>query len=96
MTKENVYQFVEGQIQVYFKENGLELPVNIDSKTRLMGELLDSIELVSLIVFLEEAIEKQTNKNIILADEKAMSRRTSPFATIGYLSDYIFEKITQD
>jgi hypothetical protein len=47
-------------------------------------------------VSIEEAIEDQFNTSIILADEKAMSRRTSPFSRVSYLVEYILELINAD
>lgn len=56
---------------------------------------LDSISLVTLIVDIEQAIEDQFNMPIILANEKAMSQRNSPFRTIGTLTDYILELVKE-
>ncbi len=58
--------------------------------------LLDSLGLVSFIVSIEEEIEDKLGISIILADEKAMSRRTSPFSRVSYLVDYILEIINLD
>ena len=33
---------------------------------------------------------------LTLADEKAMSRRTSPFSNVKYLISYVEEKINED
>jgi D-alanine--poly(phosphoribitol) ligase subunit 2 len=52
------------------------------------GSTLDSIGLVTLIASLEQAIEETFAIPIILANEKALSQRHSPFATIGTLTDY--------
>lgn len=57
------------------------------------GIALDSISLVTLIVHVEQAIEDQLNSPIILANEKAMSRKNSPFLTIGTLTDYTLELV---
>lgn len=64
---------------------------NPSSKTRLYGANsgLDSLALVSFITDLEEKISKEFDKDIILADEKAMSRTTSPFRNIESLTLYI-------
>ncbi len=53
------------------------------------GGQLDSLSLVNLIVSIENLIEEKYDKDIILADEKAMSLKNSPFRTIKTLSDYI-------
>lgn len=65
----------------------------IDGATPLMGEGsdLDSMAVVHLIVDLEAQLEATFGKNWILADERALSRRRSPFRTIGDLSAFIIE-----
>ena len=60
-------------------------------ETKLYGGsgALDSLTLVSLITDLEERISDEFEKDIILADEKAMSQRTSPFRSVETLTNYI-------
>lgn len=50
--------------------------------------VLDSLGLVTFVVAVEEAIEDRYDKLVVLADEKAMSQRSSPFLTIGTLAEY--------
>lgn len=59
--------------------------------TKLYGGsgALDSLALVSLITDLEERVSDEFDKDIVLADEKAMSQRTSPFRTVTSLTEYI-------
>ncbi len=52
---------------------------------------LDSMGLVQFIVLVEERIEDEIGVQIRLATDKAMSRRTSPFATLGSLAQFIGE-----
>ena len=65
---------------------------NITKETRLYGgnSALDSLGLVSLIADLEEIISDEFDIEVVLADEKAMSQRTSPFRTVETLTDYIY------
>ncbi|MDE6886341.1 MAG: hypothetical protein K2P17_04840 [Helicobacteraceae bacterium] len=51
--------------------------------------ILDSLALVSFIADLESLINEEFNKEIILANEKAMSERNSPFRNINTLNSYI-------
>ena len=51
------------------------------------------MSLVTLLVNLEEVIEDEFNISLVLANEKAMSRRTSPFSRLNYLIDFILEEI---
>ena len=75
-------------------EDTIEL--SMDSKLFGGGGPLDSMALVSLIVDLEEFIEDEYGKTITLANEKAMSRRTSPFSRVQNLIDYIKEQLNSD
>jgi acyl carrier protein len=95
ITKEQILKLVLNAVLDHCKESGIEVEIDKGEDLRLFGgeSLLDSLGLVSLIVSIEELIEDQFDKSVILADEKAMSRRTSPFAKVGYLVDYIYEII---
>jgi len=70
------------------EHNELNIPTE---ETRLYGGrgLLDSLGLVSFITDLEERISDEFDKDIILANEKAMSQRTSPFRDVESLINYI-------
>ncbi len=51
--------------------------------------LLDSLDLVNLIVALEDEICSKFNVSITLANEKAFSQKSSPFLSVNSLNDYI-------
>ncbi len=72
--------------------DGLEAPT---PETPLYGEkgLLDSLALVSLIADLESKIEECMGIQVTLADERAMSRKRSPFRTVGSLVDFVREVV---
>jgi D-alanine--poly(phosphoribitol) ligase subunit 2 len=77
----------------------LEMPVPFDKGEECPlygnGGALDSISLVSLIVNVEQRIEDEFSLSIILANEKAMSQRHSPFLTIGSLSNYAVQLLEE-
>ncbi len=58
---------------------------------RLIGSssLLDSMALVSLITDLEGRIAIEFGKDVILADESAMSAYRSPFRSVRALTEHI-------
>jgi len=60
------------------------------------GGSLDSLDLVNLVVAIEQNIENSFDRSIVLANEDAMSKKNSPFRTIGTLADYIVELLDQD
>ena len=88
-------------ITVALKEINEELSLseleNPNVNTKLFGGsgALDSLALVSFIADVEEKISDAFGKNIILADEKAMSQKVSPFRSVETLSLYI-EKLLND
>lgn len=93
--REKIVDLVVDALNTYFAEIDQQIDLSDGEQTKLFGGdgALDSLGLVSFIVSVEEAIEDKFNISIVLADEKAMSRRTSPFARINALVDYIFEVI---
>jgi hypothetical protein len=68
---------------------------NLDELFPLFGSdvRLDSLDLVSVITDLEEALSDQLDYFLSLTDDAALSREISPFDTIGTLLDYCEELI---
>lgn len=56
---------------------------------------LDSLALVSLVSDVEELLSEEFNKEIILADEKMMSAKNSPFKDVESLTNYIAKKLQE-
>ena len=59
-------------------------------ETRLLGpqSVLNSMDLVSLIIAIEREIEDAFGVALTLADERALSMKASPFRSIQSLADY--------
>ena len=55
--------------------------------------VLDSLDLVNLVVVLEESLSDELDINVTIASEKAFSRKRSPFSSIESLSLFILEEI---
>ena len=57
----------------------------------LFGEsgALDSLGLVTLVTSVEQSLADDLGVSVVIADDRAMSRESSPFRTIGTLADYI-------
>lgn len=53
------------------------------------GSNLDSVDFVSLILDIEQAVEEETGVHVILSDSKALSQKNSPFRTVGTLVEYV-------
>ena len=79
-------------------ENLGKKELNSPSKeTKLYGgnAVLDSLSLVGLIVDIEERLLDELDISVVLASERAMSRRSSPFRTVKALTDYIEELVNE-
>ena len=96
LNREKISQVVFKSIKKYQEEYDQTIDLSEGEKTRLFGGngQLDSLGLVSLVVNIEEDIEQELGIILVLADEKALSRRTSPFSRIGNLIDYIDELVS--
>ncbi len=59
------------------------------------GGLLDSMGLVRLVVLFEQKVRTATRQAVSITDERAFSRRRSPFRTIDALTDYVAELLLE-
>jgi acyl carrier protein len=95
----NKEQFVEQQIIEILTEINESLPedeqISVSPNTVLFGNgaLIDSLSLVSLIVDLETKLSMDFDKEIVLTDDRAMTRKISPFENVQTLKEYILELV---
>lgn len=68
---------------------------NATPQTRLFGakSSLDSMALVALIADVEGRLSTEFGRELVLADEKAMSQARSPFRTVESLAAHIEERL---
>ena len=97
LTQEQALAIILRRLAALGRELGKPALEQADGQTRLFGETaaLDSIGLVTLIADLEEDIRIATGKTVTLADEKAMSRLTSPFRRVDLLAEYVVEIVAR-
>lgn len=60
------------------------------------GGGLDSLALVSFITDLEQTLNDELGLELILADERAMSSKNSPFKNVDSLTQYILTLCSKD
>ena len=94
-TKEIIFNVID-EFNEQFEHPSEHLEKNIEMALYGTGSKLDSLGLVNFITIVEQTIEDETERSISLANEKAMSRRRSPFKTIGSLIEYIDELLEED
>ncbi len=88
---ERVLELVIQSTRAVLEQRGATLPDTIGRDTALFGQngLLDSIGIVTLMVDIEQNVFDRFHASIQLADDRAMSQRSSPFRSVGALTDFI-------
>lgn len=66
-------------------------PLNYDTLLLSEGSAIDSMTIVSIVVDLESELTDAFQKEISLSDDKAMSRKISPYDNVKNLIEYIIE-----
>src|SRR5690349_3479864 len=90
-------EVVKSAVREMSDELGYESLRDASENTVLFGgeEGIDSLSLVRIVAEVERAAEETFAKRVVLADEQAMSRRKSPFRTVGSLAELLEERLTQ-
>ena len=93
--RKTLISFIIAKLDEYKEEGLINRDIEFDEKTCLYGQngLINSLNLVLLIVNLEEFAGEQWKREIVIADNRVFSMRSSPFSTIENLADYINELI---
>ena len=94
-TRDGAVRLILARLARFGQELDKPTLAQADEQTRLFGEAspLDSIGLVTLMSDLEDDIHEACGVWVTIADEKAMSRLTSPFRRVGLLADHIVELV---
>jgi acyl carrier protein len=81
---------VTGCLREAIEQSGQE-PGVVDENTVIVGKdaVIDSVGVVSLIVDIEQRLETDFDVSVTLANDKAMSARSSPFRTAGVLAEHV-------
>jgi hypothetical protein len=76
-------------LKAIYSELGIEEAVT--SKTIIYGpdQGINSLSLVRLIVDVEEGVMGSSGKNIVLADDRSLSMKHSPFFSVETLTSYV-------
>jgi acyl carrier protein len=98
INRDEVIEIITSSLQETLELSASEVdPSSVSPETRLVGHsaVLDSMGLVSLILDIEQRVNDQYDVLIILADERAMSQKQSPFRSVSTLADYIVQLIQE-
>jgi acyl carrier protein len=91
IARSDALEIVLASLKEVFEQTGVAPPDSLAEETVLVGEaaVLDSLGVVQLIVEIEQRVEQNHGVSVTLANDKAMSARSSPFRTVGVLTDHV-------
>jgi len=95
--QDTIFEIVSAAVTELNEELAYDSLENPNTETTLHGgeDGIDSLSLVSLIVDIENRVAAQLGKDVVLADEKAMSERNSPYRSVGALCEFIAGRLKE-
>lgn len=75
---------------------GVHLEKSLDADLYGKTGKLESIDVVSLMIEVEDQIKAEFGVSITIADERAMSQQNSPFLTLGTLTEYLAQLLKEN
>lgn len=96
--REKIREIVLGEVDVLNTtlRNKIDISRGEDAELYGKGGVLDSLSLVTLVVAVEGALEKEFGMTFVLADDKAFSQRVSPFKSVRTLTDYVVQLVENE
>ena len=94
MKLDSVKKIVMDGLNYVLVENDIK-NIFVDENTEIYGSksIIDSLQLINLIVKIEEDVYDQSGKEIIVVDDEAIIVGNSPFQTVKSLSSFVFGKV---
>ena len=93
--KTEINKLVVEALEELNEELDVDYLKNITDETEIFGgdDALDSLSLVRLVTAVEMSVNDRYDSNVLLASEKAMSMRNSPYRTVASLTAFIIEEL---
>lgn len=94
MEENEIKDIIVGALNTVLDERGLP-HVGSGEDVQLFGEgsIIDSLDLVTIIVQIEETVRERTGKSVEVVDESSVISESSPFKTIGSLTKLVKDMV---
>ena len=94
MDLDQIKNVIKNNLKSVFEENDIQ-NVTINDETEIFGtkSVIDSLQLVNLIVKIETELYNQTGDEIIVVDDEAIIIGNSPFQTVQSLAEFVYKKV---
>lgn len=95
MELEQIKIIIINSLKTILDENNDQKDIKIKDETEIFGQksIIDSLQLINLIVKIEEEVYEEIGKEIIVVDDDAIIVGNSPFQTVQSLSSFVFGKV---
>ena len=96
MELKSVKNIIINSLVSVLEENNIK-NISVNDNTEIFGSksIIDSLQLINLIVKIEEDVYDQTGKEIIVVDDEAVIVGNSPFQTVKSLTEFVYKKISK-
>ena len=94
MDLQNIKKIVVDSLVSVLDENDKK-NISVHDNTEIFGSksIIDSLQLINLIVKIEEDVYDQSGKEIIVVDDEAIIIGNSPFQTVQSLTEFVYNKV---
>ena len=93
MNSEEVKALIIEGVETALRDKDMSQDVTGDFHLFGSGSVIDSLDLVGIVVSLEETIREKTGKEIEIVDETAIVSAVSPFRTVDSMTDHVLSKL---
>jgi acyl carrier protein len=93
--KEKIIKIISDALTEINEELDYDSLNNISESTEIFGgdEGLDSLSLVRLVTEVEMNVNDEFDSSVLLASEKAMSMRNSPYRNVASLTEFVMGEL---
>lgn len=92
--KDKVLDMIMESLVEVKEDNDLDFDVSKDLFLLGSKGVMDSLDFVKFVMYLEEKILDETDQEVTLLTDKAFSQKRSPFYNVESLQEYIVEVIS--
>lgn len=94
MELEQISSVIVGALNQILEERGAD-PVAEGDDVQLFGEgsIIDSLDLVAIVVQIEEAVRENEGRSVEIVDENSVIGEDSPFRTVSTLANLVKERL---
>jgi acyl carrier protein len=95
---ERIVQAVYSAVDELNKQlpKGVHVDKSLDAMLYGKTGKLESIDVVSFIMEVEDQIKAEFGVSLTIADDRAMSQQNSPFLTLGTLTEYLDQLLKEN